>query len=180
MRREVHCEADSAHRHRASKKGGFVCYRYASFTSQLWPMSPMIFRESASRFLIVGCICYLLNFIVLFISIEVAHLHYLPAMLISILSVNAVGWWLNRTWTFGIDATDLLGDFLRYIMASTGSMLSGLGIMVLMVSMLGVHPLAANAFVAAIMVLVNFFLHRNWSFRKKPRFSGRGKHAGGD
>lgn len=139
----------------------------------------MVPRRSAPRFLIVGGFCYALNFLILLVATQAVHLHYLPSMVISILVVNVVGWWLNRTWTFDAGATGLATSFIRYTTASMASMLSALGAMVVLVSLLGIHPLLANVLVAVAMVVVNFFLHRNWSFRK-PVDSGRtGKHTGG-
>lgn len=139
----------------------------------------MVPHSSAPRFLIVGGLCYALNFVILLVATEVANLHYLPSMVISILVVNLVGWWINRTWTFDAGTTGLVASFIRYTTASMASMLSALGAMIVMVSLLGIHPLIANVLVAVAMVVVNFFLHRNWSFRKKADSCETGKHTGG-
>ena len=90
-------------------------------------------------------------------------------MLISIIIVNSIGWLANRTWTFTSQNRNKLSEYARYLTVNLGSFALNLALMALLVSVLGVHYLIASTLIAAGLTIINFSLHRDWSFNRKDR-----------
>jgi putative flippase GtrA len=116
------------------------------------------------RFVLVGGLCFLTNLTVLYLATERLGLHYLVAMGISIVIANTLGWALNRRWTFASRSRDAWAEFGRYVTVNLSGFALSLGLMALLVSGLGLHYLIASALIAAALMLVNFVVHRSWSF----------------
>lgn len=121
------------------------------------------------RFLLVGGSCFLINLIILYLCTDLLGIHYLISMLISIIVVNSIGWLANRTWTFTSQNRNKLTEYARYLTVNLGSFALSLALMAVMVSALGVHYLIASTLIAAGLTIINFSLHRDWSFNRKDR-----------
>lgn len=119
------------------------------------------------RFLAVGALCFIVNGLVLYVGTDLAGLHYLVSMLISIFIANTLGWALNRRWTFGSRSQDCLAEYTRYVVVNLSGFLFSLVLMALLVSGLGVHYLLASAGMAVVLAAFNFMAHRGWSFAEK-------------
>lgn len=119
------------------------------------------------RFLAVGALCFLVNGLVLYVGTDLAGLHYLVSMLISIFIANTLGWALNRRWTFGSTSQDCLAEYARYLVVNLSGFLFSLLLMALLVSGLGLHYLVASAAMALVLAAFNFIAHRGWSFADK-------------
>lgn len=118
------------------------------------------------RFLVVGGTCFAVNMGVLYVGTEWLGFHYLVSMAISIVVANSLGWALNRQWTFGATPSYWLHEYVRYFSVNLLSFGFSLLAMAVLVSGLGWNYLFASALLAAVMTLVNFVLHRDWSFRR--------------
>ncbi len=116
------------------------------------------------RFLAVGGLCFVVNVLVLYIGTELAGLHYLVSMLISILIANTLGWALNRQWTFASTSSDWFAEYTRYLAVNLSSFALSLVLMAVLVSGLGVHYLLASGGMAVVLAAFNFVAHRGWSF----------------
>lgn len=125
------------------------------------------------RFILVGGICFATNLLVLYVGTEELGLHYLFSMALSILVANSLGWMLNRRWTFTDSGIQCWKEYSRYMSVSLSSTLISLGLMILLVDMLNLHYLLASATIAAAMTIVNFVLHRDWSFASSDADSTR-------
>lgn len=121
------------------------------------------------RFLLVGGSCFLINLAILYLCTDLLGIHYLISMLISIIVVNTIGWLANRTWTFTSQNRNKLTEYARYITVNLGSFAFSLTLMAVLVSLLGVHYLLASTLIAAGLTIINFTLHRDWSFSKKDQ-----------
>lgn len=119
-----------------------------------------------ARFIIVGGLCYLLGLALLYFFTEKLGFHYLASLVIAMLILSAIGWALNRNWTFRSSDPQWLSEAKRYLAANVAAWMIAFALMALLVSGLGVNYLLANAVVAAMMAIVNFVLHRRWSFRQ--------------
>jgi putative flippase GtrA len=117
------------------------------------------------RFIIVGGACYSVSFLTLYLGTGILGWHYLISTALSFFSGTLIGWWLNRSWTFKAQYSGVLSSYIKYTSALAGSALVSFAIMALLVSGLRVHYLAANALTAGLMLLGNFSIHKNWSFR---------------
>lgn len=125
------------------------------------------------RFVMVGGVCFVTNLLVLYVGTDMLGLHYLLSMLFSILVANTLGWFLNRRWTFSASGLQWWTEYGRYIGVGLSSTLVSLLLMVLAVTVIGIHYLLASALVAVLMLLVNFWAHGRWSFFHPARTSSR-------
>jgi len=116
------------------------------------------------RFALVGGTCYCAGILFLYLGTEKLGLHYLVSMAIALVLVNILGWLLNRTWTFSPSGSSPLLEFSRYFLANISGFFLTMLFMGILVSWLGVNYLLASALIAAVMMFVNFFVHRHWSF----------------
>ena len=116
------------------------------------------------RFLLVGGICFGINLAILYTGTELFGFHYLVSTIISILVTNILGWLLNRNWTFDAKHREPIRQLLKYLAANSMSYLVSLALMALLVSVLNTNYLLASAIVAVAMALINYALHKNWSF----------------
>ncbi len=121
------------------------------------------------RFLLVGGSCFLINLVILYLFTDLLDIHYLISMLISIIVVNTIGWLANRTWTFTSQNSNKLAEYTKYLTVNLGSFALSLALMAVLVSALGIHYLIASALIAAGLTIINFTLHRDWSFHRKDQ-----------
>lgn len=126
-------------------------------------MPPVPLRD-LGRFAAVGAICFVLGTASLYLLTAVVGLHYLVSLVFSMVIVNVIGWWLNRLWTFKSRSIHVTAEIRRYFMASLLGSGATFALMALLVSGLGINYLVASVFVAVLMMLVNFLMHKNWSF----------------
>lgn len=132
-------------------------------------LSPSALRGSAFiRFVFVGGGCFLLNLGLLYGAKEICHLHYFVASALSLLVVSAVGFFLNRRITFRIRGTKVWQELGRYYLVNGGSFALNLFFLTLLVEGLKLHYLLANVLVGVGLMAANFWLHKNWSFGKRP------------
>lgn len=117
------------------------------------------------KFLITGGICFSTNIVVLYIATDILKFHYLISMLASILVVNIIGWTLNRHHTFKSYDSAPLPEFAKYALVNLSSMTASLLMMYLLVSTAGIHYLLASSIIAGLMTIINFSVHKQWSFK---------------
>lgn len=119
------------------------------------------------RFALIGGACYLVGLALVYLGTGVLGWHYLASQSIALLLVNSLGWVLNRNWTFAASRRHPVEEYFRYFAVNLSSFALTLTIMAGLVSGLAMNYLVASAFTAAIMMVINFFAHRNWSFASK-------------
>lgn len=131
------------------------------------PLKKILLDARLPRFLVVGSACFLTNLLVLFICTEKIGMHYLASMIVSIVIANSLGWAANRAWTFEPTQEKWHSEYRKYFIVNLGSFGLSLISMAILVSGLGVHYLLASTFNAIGLTVLNFALHRDWSFKKK-------------
>ena len=117
------------------------------------------------RFALVGSLCAALNLVFLWIAVEAMKMHYLAAAFLSFVFINAGGYMLNRLFTFKLGLSVVLAELFRYYIGMLGSLVLNLCLMLVLVSLAGVHYLAASILVTLTLVIGNFTLHRCWTFK---------------
>ena len=127
-----------------------------------WPVraGQHLFRRQLLRFIVVGGICFLLNTLILYAGTEWLHIHYLLSLLACFVLVNAVGFLLNGYFTFGVDVARRADRWLGYYLTMAGSLLASLALFYVAVDLLGIHYLAANAVITAILFAFNYLASR--------------------
>lgn len=128
-------------------------------------MSPSRPSVRFARFVGSGAICFGLNAAVLYVGTDIAGLHYLVSMLLSIAIATIAGWVLNRRWTFGSGDPRRARELARYGLVAGSSMGASLALMVVLVSGLGMHPVFASCAIAIAMAVVNFVAHGRLTYR---------------
>lgn len=116
------------------------------------------------RFVLIGGVCFLTNLAVLYVGTDILGWYYLLSMAVSIIVANSLGWLLNRNWTFPASRFSWWMEYGRYMSVSFSSTLISLLLMILCVSVFGMHYLLASASIALAMISFNFIVHRDWSF----------------
>lgn len=86
---------------------------------------------------------------------------------------NTLGWLLNHRWTFSSSGLRWWAEYGRYMTVCMSSTLISLLLMALAVSLMGVHYLLASALIAMLMLFLNFWAHRGWSFASSRALSQR-------
>lgn len=140
-----------------------------------------VLRARGVRFLVVGGLCFLLSATVLGCLVELSGWHHVPALVVSILMGNVLGWSLNRWWTYG--QPDLsrtrqgvrmaAREITRYIAVNLATMTA---------SVLSVHAMVAglnwnygwsSMGVAVLVAAANFVLHGRYTFTEREPQSGK-------
>lgn len=132
----------------------------------------MQFASQFLRFALIGGICAAANLALIWFATEKLGLHHVVSMLGSFLSLNAVGYLLNKYFTFGKSETAMLVELVQYYKVMLTSIVLGALSMWVLVDALGVHYLVANIGLTAVLAIRNFISHRDTTFtsadRKKP------------
>ncbi len=135
-------------------------------------MNQSLSKPSFARFLATGALCFALNLGVLWFMVEICGVHYLAAMLVSILAVNGGGFLLNRRFTFAAQATDFWPELRRYFTVNLGAFALNLGLMAFLVDGLKFPYLGASALLGITLSITNFLLHSRWSFAPRRDSGG--------
>ncbi len=118
------------------------------------------------RFSVVGAFCNLLNLVSLYFFTTILNLHYILSTIISIVFLNSLGFYLNKRYTFKTNKKYFWVELWKYHTVMFSSFLSILLLMYLLVDVLHIWYLYANVIIAASMIIYNFLMHKNWSFKK--------------
>lgn len=117
------------------------------------------------RFLIVGGLSTVINYLVFLALFSNGWLDYVPASAVGFLSGVAFGYVLNKRWTFGVTARSTLGVVARYLAVYLASL--GMGLMLIhgLVEYADIDPLIANAISIVFTTCTNFIGTRYMVFR---------------
>jgi len=111
------------------------------------------------KFGIVGISNTLLTFAVYTMLLKVFGVWYLAA--------SAIGFLLNRRWTFRGHVGDALTP-VRWTVVQCSGLGLNLGLLYLFVQDARVDKLLAQAFATAVVTITTFFANRAWTFRAHP------------
>jgi putative flippase GtrA len=118
-----------------------------------------------ARFCTVGLTCYIVNILALAALCEVGGMHYIAAYLVVFLIGNALGYWLNKRFTFELRSPVEGASMLRYMLINCIMLLLSTAALHLLVESLHVQYLAATAIIAGINAPASFVAHRVVSYR---------------
>lgn len=116
------------------------------------------------RFVLVGSICVIFNLSTLYFLVDILGWHYMTATIAAFFAINGIGFWLNKYFTFRQVSTSFLPELLRYYFGMAFSFTINIMLMALFVSILKVHYLVASFAISVILVLLNFLMHKGWTF----------------
>jgi putative flippase GtrA len=122
------------------------------------------------RFVVVGCLGFVLDAGVVFVLSEAgvsAVLARIPALAAAIFTT----WILNRTLTFRVNAPKSRGEIVRYIAVALSSAALNFLLYAALVVMMGVWPVIAVAVSTIALLLYSFFGYQRFAFG--PRMEKR-------
>ncbi len=121
-------------------------------------------RRQFVRFAVVGGLCASLNLAFLYVATGLLGLHYAFSVTLSFLIINYVGFWLNKTFTFGDRSPRVVQQAARYYAVMGASLAANLTLMFLLVERAGIHYLISAAIVTVLFFFANFLGHRVITF----------------
>ena len=138
-------------------------------------MNPMkrprlLIRTRFSKFVVIGAFCTLQNIVWLYILTTVLGLHYIVSTVILMLSVNSLGFYLNRKYTFKPDKKNdfktIIPELLKYHFVMLSSFMIIILLMYILVEFFNVWYILANLIVSLGMTIYNYLAHKIWTFKK--------------
>jgi putative flippase GtrA len=118
-----------------------------------------------ARFCIVGLTCYTANILALAALCELLGMHYIPAYILVFFMGNALGYWLNKRFTFGLRAGPDRTSMLRYQLVTLVMLAISTAALHVLVESVHVPYLTATAIIAAVNAPASFVAHRLVTYR---------------
>lgn len=117
------------------------------------------------RFCIIGGFCTSLNLVSLYALTTILKVHYILSTIILMLTVNTLGFYLNRRFTFKSKKKRFWHELWKYHTVMFSSSLTVLILMYVLVDIFHIWYLYANIITTIIMIFYNFSMHKRWSFK---------------
>jgi putative flippase GtrA len=116
------------------------------------------------KFCLVGGSGYVLNLAVFAAAFELADLHHLAAATIAFCVAVTNNFWWNRRWTFAAREGRARFQAARFLTVSVAAFLVAAAILELLVSVVGVEEVLAQAFSIVAATPLSFVGNKMWSF----------------
>ena len=117
------------------------------------------------KFLAVGMSGYVVNLAVFAFALKVLSVHHLVAATMAFCVAVLNNFWWNRHWTFGAGEGHAGFQAARFFTVSTIAFLIQITILAVLVDLLDVQEIPAQAISLAAATPVNFVGNKLWSFR---------------
>lgn len=117
-----------------------------------------------AKFCIVGGSGYVVNLFVFWLCFELADMHHLVAATLAFAAGVTNNFWWNRNWTFRAGAGRAETQAPRFFAVSVVAFLFALGVLEVLVSVVGVAELPAQAIAIIAATPLNFIGNKMWSF----------------
>jgi putative flippase GtrA len=123
-------------------------------------------RDSAKlrRQAIVGMICFCFNLVLMWYLVDAIGLSPLKATAISFFTLNSLGHHLARKIVFNHSRNEYKKSYARFMFAMAFSLSLNLMFMTIATKWLDMNYILASAMTAFILFLVNYSMHRSWTF----------------
>ena len=118
------------------------------------------------RFGLVGGSGIVVNYTLLYLLVERAGMHYLPASAVATEASILSNFMLNDRWTFRDVAGNgrRLGRAARYNLIAGGGLLLSVAVLGLLTGLLNLHYLLANLFAIGVATLWNYVANWRWTW----------------
>jgi putative flippase GtrA len=130
-----------------------------------------LLNDQRVRFLIVGGFNTVFGF-ALFVVFELLvgqYIGYFVSLYTSYVLAVIVAFLLHRHYTYRVTGTgNILIDFLRFASVSLVSLAVNTIALPVLVEIVGITPIIAQAFIVVVTTIVSYFGHKLFSFRRKP------------
>lgn len=134
------------------------------FISGFWPLSVRL--RKLIRYLCAGTTAAGANLLILFVLVHYFDVHYLAASIFGVLGSMALGFALQKFWTFKDRVTHRMHfQFLGYISISGMNLIINTGLMYLFVSKLGIWYLAAQVMAGVVIAITGYIGYQHFVFK---------------
>jgi dolichol-phosphate mannosyltransferase len=116
------------------------------------------------KFCAVGASGYAVNLIVFAICVEALGLHHVIGATVAFVVAVTNNFWWNRHWTFRAGSGHAGFQAARFFAVSIAAFLFALSVLELLVSVLGVPDVPAQATSIVVATPLNFIGNKMWSF----------------
>lgn len=117
------------------------------------------------QFGVVGASGYVVNLAVFAVVVGPLNVHHIPAAIIAFCVAVTNNFWWNRHWTFRARGGHAGFQAARFFTVSIAAFLFAAGMLELLVSVVGVSELPAQAVSIIAATPLNFLGNKMWSFR---------------
>ena len=121
------------------------------------------------KFCVVGGSGYVVNLLVFAACVGLFSMHHLVAATCAVAVAVANNFWWNRHWTFGASHGHAGFQAARFFTVSVVAFLFAAGILELLVSVVGIAELPAQAISIVAATPLNFLGNKMWSFARSPQ-----------
>ena len=122
-----------------------------------------------AKFCIVGGSGYVVNLALFALCVEALAMHHVPAATVAFVGGVTNNFWWNRHWTFRTQPGRAEVQAPRFFTVSVVAFLFALAILELLVSVVGVSELPAQAISIVAATPLNFLGNKMWSFARSRR-----------
>lgn len=131
--------------------------------------SKTLFKSGFLKFLLVGLFCTLQNVFWLYLLTTILKFHYLVSTIILMITVNSLGFCLNKRYTFKTYKTrtikSVFKELIKYHTVMLSSSLIVLGLMYVFVDIFRIWYIMSNLVISIGMSVYNFLIHKRWTFK---------------
>jgi putative flippase GtrA len=131
--------------------------------------SKTLFKSGFLKFLLVGLFCTLQNVFWLYLLTTILKFHYLISTIILMITVNSLGFYLNKRYTFKTYKTrtikSVFKELIKYHTVMLSSSLIVLGLMYVFVDIFRIWYIMSNLVISIGMSVYNFLIHKRWTFK---------------
>jgi putative flippase GtrA len=125
----------------------------------------MKLRRQFAKFVMVGLLCSTLNLLMLYVLISYFNINYILSTLIALLSINFLGFYLNKYYTFQTSKRKFWKELWKYYSVMFSSFLLNLFFMYVLVGVFKMWYIYASLTITIGFLFYNFLMHKSWSFR---------------
>jgi putative flippase GtrA len=131
----------------------------------LFPLSPQLHK--LFRYICSGVTAAAGNLLILFTLVHYFGVHYLPASVCAVLGSMALGFTLQKFWTFRDHKTENVHvQFLGYVIIGGMNLLINTTLVYFFVSVLGVWYLLAQIFAGFFIAITGYFGYQRFVFKQ--------------
>jgi len=123
-------------------------------------------KKQFSRFIVIGLISTLVNYLIFFGALHYLSLQYLVASAIGFIGGVIVGFFCNKSWTFESRDTKSRDIVVKYSAVYLASLVIGMICLKIMVDFLYFSPELANFLVIGVTTCTNFVGVKTFVFKK--------------
>ena len=117
------------------------------------------------KFCLVGFLNLLVDMSVYWIATRIFGLFYILAAVLAFIVAVTFSFFINRSWTFRYQGTDLKLRYARFFVANLIAIAINLILLYLLVDIVGIYDIWAKLIITVVMSFFNFSLNKFWTFR---------------